>query len=160
MDFFMSAGANKSDDALRCNFTSLRQATRHITRFYDACLADTGLRTTQYTVLANLILHGSMTMNAMATLLVMDRATLGHNLRPLERDGLLSIEVGRHDRREREVTLTDEGRRLEAEVRPHWERAQALFEREFGSESLAMRQMMFRIARMGMVDPDGKLAVS
>jgi DNA-binding MarR family transcriptional regulator len=157
----MTASPNKPTDALRCNFTSLRQAARHITRFYDACLALTGLHTTQYTVLANLALHGPMTMSAMASLLVMDRATLGHNLRPLERDGLLLIAVGRHDRREREVSLTDEGRRREAEVRPYWERAQTLFEREFGSgESLSMRQMTYRIARMGLVEPDGKLAVS
>jgi DNA-binding MarR family transcriptional regulator len=156
----MNADTNKPKDALRCNFTSLRQAARHVTRFYDACLAVTGMHTTQYTVLANLVLHGPMTMSAMASLLVMDRATLGHNLRPLERDGLLSIVVGKHDRREREVMLTEEGRRREAEVRPYWEKAQMLFEREFGSgESLSMRQMTYRIARMGLVEPDGKLAV-
>ena len=157
----MNTSENQATDALRCNFTSLRQAARHVTRFYDACLAVTGMHTSQYTVLANLKLHGPMTMNAMASLLVMDRATLGHNLRPLERDGLLLITVGRHDKREREVTLTDEGRRREAEVRPYWEKAQALFEREFGGdESLSMRKMTYRIARMGLVESDGKLTVS
>jgi DNA-binding MarR family transcriptional regulator len=157
----MSAGANEPKDALRCNFTSLRQAARHISRFYDACLADTGVRTTQYTMLAYLVLHGPMTMSELTSLLIVDRATLGHNLRPLERDELLSITVGKNDRREREVALTEKGRRLEAEVRPHWDRAQALFEREFGgSEALSMRKTMYKIARMGLVEADGKLAVS
>ena len=157
----MSAGSKTSDKALRCNFTSLRQAARHVSRFYDACLATTGLSTNQYTVLANLVLHGPMTMSEMTSLLILDRATLGHNLRPLEREGLLSITVGEKDRRERVVTLTEEGRRLEAEARPHWSRAQRLFEREFGVEdALSMRQTMYRIARMGLVEADGKVAVS
>ncbi|HEY9131481.1 MAG TPA: MarR family transcriptional regulator [Dyella sp.] len=157
----MSASRKGRKDALRCNFTSLRQAARHVSRFYDAHLAATGLGTNQYTILANLVLHGPMTMSEMTSLLILDRATLGHNLRPLERDGLLTITIGKIDRREREVRLTDKGLRLEAEARPHWELAQALFEREFGeNNALAMRQTMYRIARLGLVGPDGKLAVS
>lgn len=157
----VGASTKKCKDALRCNFTSLRQAARHVSRFYDAHLASTGLGTNQYTVLANLVLYGPMTMGEMTSLLILDRATLGHNLRPLERDGLLTITVGKTDRREREVKLTDKGRRVEAEVRPHWDRAQALFEQEFGKdEALAMRQTMYRIARLGLVEPDGKLAVA
>lgn len=157
----MSGSTKKQKDALRCNFTSLRQAARHVSRFYDAHLASTGLGTNQYTILSNLVLHGSMTMSEMTSLLILDRATLGHNLRPLEREGLLTITVGKNDRREREVKLTDKGRRIEAEVRPYWLRAQSLFEQTFGEDNaLAMRQTMYKIARLGLVEPDGKLAVS
>ncbi len=80
-----------------CNNTAIRKAARRITRFYDAYMAETGLRTTQYAILSLLAIRGAMTMGAFADLLSMDRATMGHNLRPLERDGLVTICVGRED---------------------------------------------------------------
>lgn len=83
----------------------------------------------------------------------MDRATMEHNLRPLESDGLVSIKVAREDRRAREIALTARGRRREAECRPHWLKAQRRFEKEFGvADALAMRRMMTRVATMSL-DP-------
>ncbi len=46
------------------------------------------LRITQYPILSWLSTVGPMTMNVLAERMVMDRATLGHNLRPLETQGL------------------------------------------------------------------------
>ncbi len=132
-----------------CNNTALRKATRRIGRFYDACMADTGLRATQYTILSLLATRGPTTMAALADLLSMDRATMGHNLRPLERDGLVIIRVGREDRREREVALSSVGINIEARSKPSWLKAQASFEMEFGKEdALAMRRMMVRITQL------------
>lgn len=139
-----------------CNNTAVRKADRHLTRFYDACMAGTSLRTTQYSILSVLAQRGSTTIAKLAELLTMDRATMGHNLRPLERDGLITIQVGRADRREREVALSEEGRRREAECKPYWVKAQQQFEKEFGVEdALAMRRVMARIATMSLtLDPD------
>ena len=39
----------------------------------------------------------------------MDRTTLGRNILPLEREGLISIKPGRTDRRSKELRLTDAG---------------------------------------------------
>lgn len=39
----------------------------------------------------------------------MDHATVGHNLRPLERDELITVAVSEADRRVRIVSITDEG---------------------------------------------------
>ena len=36
-----------------CNCLALRQAARHVTQFYDQFLASAGLRTTQFSILAN-----------------------------------------------------------------------------------------------------------
>ena len=36
-----------------------------------------------------------MTINALAAELVMDRTTLGRNIRPLQRDGLIAVARGR-----------------------------------------------------------------
>ncbi len=60
-----------------CNCLALRQASRHVTQFYDQFLAPSGLRTTQYSILARLQRKGPMTINALAAELVMDRTTLG-----------------------------------------------------------------------------------
>ena len=92
-----------------CNCLALRQAARHVTQFYDQCLAPTGLRTTQYSILARLKRHGPMTINALAAQLVMDRTTLGRNILPLERDGLISIVKGSPDRRQKALHLTAAG---------------------------------------------------
>ena len=56
---------------------------RHVTQFYDQFLAPSGLRTTQYSILARLQRKGPMTINALAAELVMDRTTLGRNILPL-----------------------------------------------------------------------------
>jgi DNA-binding MarR family transcriptional regulator len=139
----------------RCNSTAIRKAARHLGRFYDACLAKTGLRATQFAILNLLAQHGPATMAALAERLTMDRATMGHNLRPLERDGLVTIRVGAVDRREREVALSDLGRRSEAAGRVEWSRAQKLFEKQFGAEdAMAMRRVMDRITRMELTGPE------
>src|SRR5438128_11920083 len=74
-----------------CNCLALRQAARHVTQFYDQYLASTGLRTTQFSILAKLQRLGPMTINALSRELVMDRTTLGRTMLPLERDGLIAI---------------------------------------------------------------------
>src|SRR6516225_3847704 len=82
-----------------CNCLAVRQAARYITQFYDRYLAAAGLRTTQYGILAKLKRQGPMSINALAAQLIMDRTTLGRNVRPLERDGLIVIEPDPADRR-------------------------------------------------------------
>jgi DNA-binding MarR family transcriptional regulator len=143
---------NESRQEIRfgaCNNTALRKAARRISRFYDACMAQTGLRGTQYAILNLLATHGPTTMAALADLLSMDRATMGHNLRPLERDGLVTIQVGRADRREREVALSSTGIEIEAQCKPFWQKAQARFEEAFGKEeALAMRRTMAQVERL------------
>ncbi|ANN70515.1 hypothetical protein BAU08_03465 [Bordetella bronchialis] len=134
-----------------CNNTALRKATRSVTRFYDAHLARTGLRSTQYAILSLLANRGSATMAELAAALCMDRATMGHNLRPLERDGLLTIRIGQHDRRARDVALTAQGAALEKQGRAAWRTAQAGFEAAFGAQDAqAMRQLMARIVDLDL----------
>ncbi len=115
-----------------CSCLALRQAARHVTQFYDHCLAPTGLRTTQYSILSRLNRHGSMTINALAAVLVMDRTTLGRNILPLQRDGLIGIVKGAADRRQKEVHLTPAGAARLHSARPRWTAAQARFEQAFG----------------------------
>lgn len=128
-------------DAARCNCLALRQAARTVTQVYDRALAPAGLRSTQFPILA-LLERGPLAMKALASALVMDRATLGHNLRPIEQQGLIAITVA-EDRRGRLVALTEAGRaRLDAATYL-WEAAQATFEDAFGAErAAALRDLL------------------
>jgi DNA-binding MarR family transcriptional regulator len=104
-----SAIATEWTNPAGCNCLALRQAARHVSQFYDQFLTASGLRTTQYSILARLQRKGPMSINALAAELVMDRTTLGRNILPLERDGLIAIRPGRIDRRSKDVQLTKAG---------------------------------------------------
>src|ERR1700737_3035419 len=116
-----------------CNCLALRQAARHVTQFYDQCLAPAGLRTTQLSILARLKRLGPLTINALARELVMDRTTLGRNMLPLEREGLITIEEGAPDRRSKVLHLTKAGAERIRAARKLWGEAQTHFERSFGA---------------------------
>ncbi len=127
-----------------CNCLAVRQAARHVTQFYDQYLAPAGLRTTQFSILAKLRRIGPMTINALARDLVMDRTTLGRNILPLEREGLIAVVKGRSDRRSKEVRLTEAGAiRLRAAVKG-WAQAQLRFEAVFGGKRTSDLRALLR----------------
>ena len=99
---------------------------------YDQFLAPAGLRATQFSILAKLKRQGPMTINALAADMVMDRTTLGRNIRPLERDGLIRIEPLPRDRRSKALDLTKAGEKRFEAARAGWVKAQARFESAFG----------------------------
>lgn len=115
-----------------CNCLALRQAARHLTQVYDQFLAPSGLRATQYSILARLKRKGPMTINALAGELAMDRTTLGRNILPLQRDGLIAVAKGRSDRRSKELRLTGSGAAQLRAAFKGWSEAQAEFESAFG----------------------------
>jgi DNA-binding MarR family transcriptional regulator len=130
-----------------CNCAALRQAARRVTRLYDDALAPTGLGVNQFSILARLSLVGPSTIQDLARLLVMDRSTLGHLLRPLEQRGLVTLDVSEEDRRSRVVTLTQAGKAAVAKARPRWAAAQRRFESTFGREAaLELRTVLKEIA--------------
>ena len=129
-----------------CNCFSLRQATRRVTQLYDEALAPLELRATQYSLLRQVAQRGPIALNPLAEIMVMGRATLGHNVRPLEQRGLLKLVVG-GDRRSREVSITAAGKRLLAKGDALWRQAQKAFEAEIGAkEAASLRAMLHRVA--------------
>jgi hypothetical protein len=71
-----------------CLGLTLRMAARHLIHLCDTALTPSELKLTQFSILAELAHRGTNlpTMGELAQAMVMDRSTLGHNLRPLERD--------------------------------------------------------------------------
>ncbi|HZK89259.1 MAG TPA: MarR family winged helix-turn-helix transcriptional regulator [Stellaceae bacterium] len=141
----MSADTNsRSRD---CNCQAIRQAARHVTQFYDQLLAPTGLRATQFGILSRLRREGPMSINALAALLVMDRTTLGRNILPLERDGLIEIGRSATDRRRHELHLTEAGFDRHRAAFQHWEAAQQRFGTVFGEDrAAALRDLLREVA--------------
>ena len=73
----------------------------------------------------------------------MDRGALTHNLKPLQRDGLVKISVDPQDRRNRLIALTAHGRARLAESDALWARAQRGFEASFGvAKSASLRKAL------------------
>ena len=139
----MPQSNNVNSQGSRCSCTALRKASRRISQLYDAALAPSGLKTTQRAILAQIRRCESTTVGSLAEALVMDAGALAHTLKPLERDGLVSIEVDRKDRRNRLVRLTPAGRSRLTESDLLWEKAQRGFEAAFGRvKSEALREAM------------------
>jgi DNA-binding MarR family transcriptional regulator len=134
----------------RCNCLALRKAARHVSQLYDRHLAPHGLRGTQFSIVAKLANGGPRSINELASELAMDRTTLGRNLLPLERDGIVSLTVDPQDRRGRRLAVTAQGRALLAQARPGWLAAQRQFEASFGApRATAMRQLLHAVVETG-----------
>lgn len=131
-----------------CNGTALRKATRRVSQLYDAVLAPCGLRSTQRSLLMHIArAGGTPTISELAAALVIDRTALAHNLKPLQRDGLVEIVVDSRDKRSRLVQLTRHGEAKLVESLQLWEQAQQRFEKAFGTEQAqALRASLALIA--------------
>ncbi len=138
----MSASAGPSFQD--CNCLAIRQAARHVTQFYDQLFAPVGLRATQFAILSHLLRGGSMTINALAAALVMNRTTLGRNILPLQRDGLIDIVASPADRRRRELCLSKAGTDKLRRASECWAIAQTRFDEVYGSERAASLRNLLR----------------
>ncbi len=126
-----------------CTCLELRRATRIVTQQFDRSLQPTGLKATQFSVLATLYqAKGQLSVNELAEALTADRTTVTRNLKPLETAGYLRSETA-GDRRRRMIELTQEGREKLDEARPHWEAAQRSVVKSIGKKDWrAMRGLL------------------
>lgn len=134
-----------------CYCAVLRKAARRVTLIYDARLRAAGLRSTQFSLLAELSRNrpAPPTMNELSEYLVMDRSTLGHNLRPLLRRGFVALQPDAEDGRTRRVLLTAKGARKFAEAKRHWLKAQQEYEGAVGKDvAVALRSAISDLTRL------------
>ena len=96
-----------------CLCANLRMATRAITRRYDRSLAPFGIRTTQFSILARLVLDGPDTVS----------------------HGLILLESG-VDRRERRASVTPDGEERYRAAYPAWRGTQRELRDELGDDRL------------------------
>lgn len=132
-----------------CYGTALRRAARRVAQLYDGAIAPTGLRATQFSILAELHVRAAAppALSELAEVLVLDRSALGHNLRPLERDGYVRIVEGDPDRRVRRIVLTASGQAKYREARERWKIAQKRFATVLGEHDAGdLREKLLAVA--------------
>lgn len=108
---------------MACACTTLRKASRAVTRLYDEAMAQTGVSIAQFALLRAIARGEPLPLARLADQQVMDRTTLYRALGPLERHGWIATKNS--DGRAKAVRLTDAGRQVMADATHVWERAQA-----------------------------------
>ncbi|MDY7038394.1 MAG: MarR family winged helix-turn-helix transcriptional regulator, partial [Thermodesulfobacteriota bacterium] len=119
-----------------CACANLRKAARSVTRFYDRILSPTGLRSTQLALLVAVNALGPTSVTTLAKKTLMDRTTLGRNLKLLESMHVIRIRPG-EDLRIREVMLSDEGIDILMKALPYWKIAQDKMIKGMGKEGMS-----------------------
>jgi DNA-binding MarR family transcriptional regulator len=119
-----------------CICLHTQRAARALARRFDEALAPVNLSSGQFSLLTSLNRPVAPTIGAVAELLAMDRTTLTANLKPLERRGLVTVEVHEADRRSRRLVLTTAGRRLLVRAMPIWRRRHRELEQRFPKAKL------------------------
>ena len=117
-----------------CACHRIRTAARVVTRAYDEALRPAGLRATQLSVLLAVAAEDAMSITALAKFMGMDRSTLTRNLRPLEKEGLITL-GDEGWRRSRTLEITKAGRSRLREALPLWSSAQRSLKRKLGDRT-------------------------
>src|SRR5438552_10476731 len=122
-----------------CVCNTLRMVSRVVTQLYDDVLRPSGLRVTQFSILATIGRMGEANLKQLENALAIDQTTLTRSLNLLERDGV--IERAAHpDGRIKAMRLTAKGRRALEVARPLWAQAQDTVLREWGTKAWADAQ--------------------
>jgi DNA-binding MarR family transcriptional regulator len=116
-----------------CSAKKLRQLSRRVSQHFDAIVANAGLKTTQYSLLSQILALGPVRPADLAHAMEMDASTLTRNLQPLVAQEWVSVGPGA-DGRSRLVTITALGREKRTESQRDWKRAQLAFNERIGEE--------------------------
>jgi len=123
----------ESPSRLPCACTTLRKATRVVSRLYDDALAECGVTATQLAILRSLDRTGPAPLSRLAETMVMDRTTLYRALAPLAATGWVAVAPPVRGR-SKVAELTAAGRSAMGRAASGWEAAQHRFISEFGAE--------------------------
>ncbi|MBK7529263.1 MarR family winged helix-turn-helix transcriptional regulator [Piscinibacter sp.] len=116
-----------------CTNLKLRQLSRAVTRHYDAYVAPTGLKNSQYSLLSHVVLLGPLRPTDLAARMKIDASTLTRNLHPLVVAGWVAQGPG-EDARSRSISATEAGRAKRAEAQRAWKQAQLALNARLGNE--------------------------
>ncbi len=130
-------------DAPPCNNTALRRAARRLGNLYDDALEPTGLKATQMGLMVEIArLRAASdgvapTLQDLAARLAIQISALTHAMRPLVRDGLVTLQPDEVDRRTKRGVLTGAGMKRLEEAATHWADANARVEAVLGTDAAA-----------------------
>jgi DNA-binding MarR family transcriptional regulator len=119
--------------------------SRAVTQLYDDILRPSGLRVTQFSILATIARRGQANLIHLERALGIDQTTLTRSVNLLERDRMIE-RVPHPDGRVKTMRLTEKGKRVLDVARPLWAQAQDRVLRELGPPAWADAQR--RLARL------------
>jgi DNA-binding MarR family transcriptional regulator len=145
-----------------CLCLAAQRAARALARRFDEALRPFGLTNGQFSLLMALNRPEPPPMAPVAELLAMDRTTLTAALKPLQRRGLLRVEVNPGDRRGRRLLLTEAGRAALVAALPAWREQHRKIEAKL-AEPARLRQGLWALGGAEQVPgqvlrqiPDGR----
>ena len=121
-----------------------------MTQIYDHSMARHGIKITQFAILRAMYYLGEATNRKLQDVLVLDQTTLSRNLKPLLRDGYLAAKEG-SDRREKLLTLSNEGQALFKQAEQDWEVVQEQLQAQLG-DSLTSQLLAVNEAVVALKD--------
>jgi DNA-binding MarR family transcriptional regulator len=127
--------AAESPQLLACTGARLRRLTRRVTAFYEHYMRDSGLKLSQYSLLAQLS-EVPQSLTALADRMEIDRTTLTRSLQPLLEQGWVAESSG-NDARQRLFVRTASGIRARNTARKYWRQAQLALEQHLGQDFVA-----------------------
>ena len=120
---------------IACTGARLRRLTRRVTSHYENHLRASGLKLSQYSLLAQLS-DVPQSLTALAKRMEIDRTTLTRSLQPLLDQGMVGESSG-SDARQRLFVLSASGMRMRAAARKQWRQAQLALEEHLGRDFVA-----------------------
>jgi len=132
-------GGEDSGRVSPCVCSTLRMVSRAVTQLYDDVLRPSGVRVTQFSILAMIARMGEVNLRQLEDILAIDQTTLTRSLNLLERDGVIE-RVPHPDGRIKAMRLTGKGRRALEIAWPLWGQAQKKVLRELGTKAWADAQ--------------------
>ncbi|MFJ3386509.1 MarR family winged helix-turn-helix transcriptional regulator [Lysinibacillus sp. NPDC086135] len=117
-----------------CVCANLRKKTRLVTQLYDNLLQPTGLKVTQYSMLANIDLQQAVSISRLGEILLLDQTTITRNINLLKRNGYVDLTRDPQDARAKVITLTDKGVEKLNEAAPIWQDIQERIINDIGLE--------------------------
>jgi len=118
-----------------CVCFNIRKASRAITKIYDDMFREINLSAPQAAVLNALRVLGPLTVLEIADALATDRTTLTRNLKPLERDGYIKIQIGQ-DRRSRVIVVTNKGKKASEQTMLIFQHFQSKVDSSIGKDKI------------------------
>jgi DNA-binding MarR family transcriptional regulator len=109
-----------------CAAYQFRRTSRAVARLYDAALAPSGIRSTQFAILTAIAKLQPVSISRVAEILVIDLTTMTRSLKLLQKEGLIQI-APRGLRRQRLLTLTSKAEKALAAAVPLWREIQNRF---------------------------------
>lgn len=107
-----------------------------MSRHYDSYMATAGLKSTQYALLTCVVKLGPIRPGDLARHLQMDASTLTRNLKPMLRQGWLTVGAG-ENARSRLIEVTEAGRALRIQGQRAWKAAQTALNNQLGLEHVS-----------------------